>query len=751
MKNIKLKKRLLCGASALTVAVSGIMLLPSCVLGKEVTVVLNGEELDFDVEPRVVSGTALVPMRKMLEELGMTVSWNSGNATVTAVKNGKSIVSQVGNSTITVNGEAVEVSAAPVLEDGVVLIPLSIISEALDADVDWDENSGIVTITKKQSESDEGWKENEGAIDLSSMTVSGDGSYVDGKIITITAGGDFTVSGTSADAMIYVNTEDRVKLRLSGVNLTNTTGPAIFFENSDKGYITLSSGTENVLTDGEVYDVDAKGAIFSNDDLEIKGGGKLTVNANYNHGIASDDGIEIEEGEIVINAVNDGIHANDCVTVSGGKLTVTATGDGIQSEGYVKIEGGSLNIVTDGEVSSSFGEFGMGGGMGKFHGEKGVRAGIYLPDAADSSDASFPNEDMPAPPNGEFGGTPPDGGFGGDMGGFGGEMNNEAGGMDGGPGVTPPDASAADDSASSKGIKAETNLIISGGEITVDSADHCLHSAGTVFVNGGVMTLTSEKKKGISAHAAVVVEDGKIDILKSTEGIESKGMFCINGGSICVVSSDDGLNAGGTGGQDDRTGSDEHSLYINGGSLYVNASGDGLDANGNIYVNGGTIVVSGPTDSGNGSLDSGNKILVNGGTMIASGSSGMAEYPDGDSAQSGICYAAASVQQAGTIVRIEDSNGNELITYRNPKAFQSVFYTSAALELGGVYNVYLGGTYVGGADENGVLSGGTYSGGVLAEAVTLSSNVTYAGSASAGMGMGMGMGGGRGGQGGMRR
>ncbi|MGN1097647.1 MAG: carbohydrate-binding domain-containing protein, partial [Clostridia bacterium] len=671
---MKIKKRIISTAAASVMAVSSAFIAPGCALGREITVVMNGTELKFEQAPKIVDGTTLVPMRGIFEELGMTVSWNDGSKTVTAVKNGKSAVITVGSKTAKINGETVELPADPVLENGTLMVPLRVISEALGVEVGW--NDYTVTMTKTEKETDDEWKNNTGSIDLTSMTVSGSGLAASDNVIKITQGGDYTVSGTCADGMIYINTEDRVKLRLSGVNLTNPNGPAIFFDNCDKGFITISKDTENFLSDGAEYTVDAKGTIFSNDDLEIKGGGSLTVVSEYKHGIASDDDIKIEEGIISITAAGDGIHANDGVSVTGGTITITAMGDGIQSEDYVNIEGGEINVTTNGEVEEN-NNFGFGGGMkggmdpGRVMGgrkgnmenppeppENGNHA--EMPEMADNANPPMRPEDRTPPMEGD---RPAD-------------VVNPS---------QPPENGAAQSETelpSTKGIKAETNLIISGGTVTVNSADHALHSAGTIFIGGGKLSLSSQKGKGISAHVNLVIDDGEIEVTKSTEGIESKGLFCINGGTVRVNASDDGLNAGGTNGRD--VGADSgHSMYINGGYIYVNAQGDGLDSNGIMYILGGTTVVNGPTSSGNGALDSGGSIAVKGGTLIASGSSGMAEAPrSGDSAQPSFVYNMAQTQQAGDILRVEDSSGNEILTYRAPKLYQSIVYSSPELKIG---------------------------------------------------------------------
>ena len=304
----------------------------------------------------------------------------------------------------------------------------------------------------------------------------------------------------------------------------------------------------------------------------------------------------------------------------------------------------------------------------------------------------------------------------------------------------PSEDGTEDETSSTKGIKAGSNLIIRGGEITVDSADHALHSAGLIYINDGLLNLTSQHGKGITAHVGLSIDGGTINVLKSTEGIESKDRFCINGGTIHVTASDDGLNAGGTNGRD--VGTNGHALYLNNGYIYVDAAGDGLDANGVLYILGGTIIVNGPTNNGNGALDSGGSVVAEGGTLIASGSSGMAEYPRGnDSTQHSVVYNLSQTQAADDLLRIEDADGNEILTYYASKPYQNIVFSSPLLEEGKEYRILLGGSYEGGTDNDGFLQGGSYSGGTLAETFTVQGAATMVGAPQRGMG---GPGGGRG-------
>lgn len=206
--------------------------------------------------------------------------------------------------------------------------------------------TATASVTPTPTGSSGNWESNTGTINLgTTITYTGNGVSTNGSTINITAGGDFTVKGTLTNGMIYVDTSENVRLRLSGVNITNSTGPAIYIANADTAYVTLTAGNSNTLTDGTTYtNTEAKGTIFSNDTLRIDGTGSLTVIGKYKHGIVSDDDVIIDNGNITVTAATDGIHANDNVTVNGGTLNVTATSDCIESEGDMIITNGTLNF-----------------------------------------------------------------------------------------------------------------------------------------------------------------------------------------------------------------------------------------------------------------------------------------------------------------------------------------------------------------------------------------------------------------------
>ncbi|GGH83240.1 hypothetical protein HNQ91_006009 [Filimonas zeae] len=190
------------------------------------------------------------------------------------------------------------------------------------------------------------------------VTVAESGGDV---IVTSTAKAvEYVLAGATTSGSVKIYSDNKCKLTLNGVSITNNDGPAINIQSSKRAFVVLADGTTNTLTDAANYtaagDEDMKGTFFSEGQLVFSGSGALTIKGNYKHGIASDDYVRIRSGNITIaGAVKDGIHTNDAFIADGGNLTVTAASDGIDcEEGYVIINDGvfTLNTVDDGIAAS---------------------------------------------------------------------------------------------------------------------------------------------------------------------------------------------------------------------------------------------------------------------------------------------------------------------------------------------------------------------------------------------------------------
>lgn len=260
------------------------------------------------------------------------------------------------------------------------------------------------------------------------------------------------------------------------------------------------------------------------------------------------------------------------------------------------------------------------------------------------------------------------------------------------------------------------NLYIHGGTFSLDTKDDAVHSNGNVFITNGDFMISSGDD-GIHADNNVMISGGTINILKSYEGIEAT-QVTISDGTIGIVASDDGLNAaGGNDGSsmNGRPGQNRFSrstgtITISGGFITVDAMGDGVDSNGDIYMSGGTLLVNGPTANNNGALDYDGTFELSGGVLVAAGSSGMLQGPSTSTNQSSIIMQFSQTQKAGTIVRVEDQSGNDVITFAPSKNFQAIVVSSPNLKQGETYTIYTGGQATG-SQTFGLYQDGSYEGG----------------------------------------
>lgn len=563
---------------------------------------------------------------------------------------------------------------------------------------------------------------------------------ISGANVTIMASSEISVSGESTSGQLAVNVdktaepEGKVVLNLEGLTLSNSSAAPIYVEAiGDEVQISAKNGTTNTISDGTSHtdtyvDSDGNtntvnGAIFSRDDLKLKGKGTLIVNGNTEDGIVCKNDLKIWNGNITVNAADDGIRGNDSVRIGDpdaadySSLSVTVNtnngssgGDGIKTnsdedgKGYVTINGGTVNIDSYADGIQAEQTFTMNGGELNITTYQGSNF---------TGSASGGN-----------------GGWGGGMGGNDGNSNKT--------------------DISAKGIKAVGvydeagttwqsggDLIVNGGTITIDSSDDSLHCGGDMQLLGGSMTLATADDGAHSDHALTIGSTGGdydapyVNITKSYEGIEGVDITQ-NSGTVMVTSSDDGYNAaggadssgnnnsggwgqgswGGPGGGSSSDGS--QTMTFNGGYAYVNAAGDGLDSNGNIYFNGGYVFVS-QTGGGNGPLDCGdsnNSITYSGGTVIAAGSSDMFETP------SSYSFLSTTSVSAGQTITFTDASGNVLATFTLPNGSAEMVMCSQESSV----TCYTGGTlsgttYFASQDStNRCGYGGTISGGTAVSA-----------------------------------
>lgn len=498
--------------------------------------------------------------------------------------------------------------------------------------------------------------------------------------------------------------------------------------------------------------------IQSKDDISIK---NVTIKVNaVNNAIKGNDEVAIESGEIIaISRKGDGIKTSNSslstkgkqkgnVIISGGNIDIYAACDGIDAAYGIDVSGdGNLNIYTD--TYSDYSEAVAADNSGSSANSSG--SSISTPDSSASSpgsSASNPDSSASNPSssnqnqgsssksssnatmmtytttantdnqNNSSVGTPPDMNNTQNNGNMGNppDMNNSSsnsgnnrdmkgnfgGGNRAANGIPGNNSSgnSSKKSYSTKGIKADSEINISGTAINISSTDDGIHAnsdsgvletgedgKGIISISGGTITI-STGDDGIHADKELNITDGYINVLTSYEGLEAITIN-ISGGQSFIYAADDGINAC-TG-----DGSSTPLINITGGYIDVTTGSgdtDAIDSNGSYTQSGGMVLVKGGSSSGqvSGSIDVDGNITITGGTCVALG--GICETP----VNSVNAYVFSSVSFNAGSYSVKDSSGNEIISFTLNNSYSNGWICASALTTNTEYTLYCDGSSLAG-------------------------------------------------------
>ena len=142
----------------LVLALLILMLLPAAAEAPEIIelkmtidsaqVFLNGEAQTLDAAPVIRDGVAMLPVRFVAECLGADVTWDDAKKTALIVSEETEIKIVVGALVAFVNGEAKVLDTPVFIKYARTYLPVRFIAEALGAEADWNSETSTVVITK---------------------------------------------------------------------------------------------------------------------------------------------------------------------------------------------------------------------------------------------------------------------------------------------------------------------------------------------------------------------------------------------------------------------------------------------------------------------------------------------------------------------------------------------------------------------------------------------------------------------------
>jgi hypothetical protein len=149
---------------------AAVALAASAVLGadaqsQQIGITINGNQVQVEPAPIMQAGRVFVPLRGVFENLGASVVYESGQ--INATGNGREIALHIGSHHASVNGSPETIDVAPFIVGASTYVPLRFVSQALGANVDWDDSNQLVAITMAGAPPYQGGGQNYDDVDAS--------------------------------------------------------------------------------------------------------------------------------------------------------------------------------------------------------------------------------------------------------------------------------------------------------------------------------------------------------------------------------------------------------------------------------------------------------------------------------------------------------------------------------------------------------------------------------------------------------
>lgn len=480
------------------------------------------------------------------------------------------------------------------------------------------------------------------------VSFSGDGAAVtvtQSSALSATEGGEITyrLSGHSAEGSFALDGSYKATIALDGLTLTSPAGPAIDIRNGKRIKLIVGNGSSSSLCDAAGGS--HKAALYCKGHLEISGTGTLDVKGLTAHAIAAKEYITLEGATVrVTAAVKDGINCNQSFTLNSGSIDISGTGDdGLQTSfkddtdrqsddtGTITINGGTVKCTVTATAAKGL----------KADGDVIVKGGEIS--VTTSGGGKWDSTDVKTKASTCISAD--------------GNVN-----IDGGKFTLSSSGSGG------KAISCDLDLNISDGTIVATTTGGLFaYVNGTEYSDytGNTDRIDSDYKsspKAIKADGNVNISGGNITVStkgNGAEGIESKAVMTITGGTISAYTRDDALN------------SSSH-MYIKGGDITCVATGnDAIDSNGNLYISGGTIRAFGasaPECGIDANEEEGYTVILTGGTILAVGGGNNSTPTTSESTQPFVSGNASMT--AGSTVTLKDGS-TVLATFTVPENYSS--------------------------------------------------------------------------------
>ncbi len=116
----------------------------------KIRALLNGKEIIFDQAPVIENGTTLVPVRAILEALGLELQYDAKTKAILAKNSEIEIAMQINNKNAYIDRVQVQMEVPAKIINSRTMVPIRFLAEAMELEVSWDGKSKIIYINEKR-------------------------------------------------------------------------------------------------------------------------------------------------------------------------------------------------------------------------------------------------------------------------------------------------------------------------------------------------------------------------------------------------------------------------------------------------------------------------------------------------------------------------------------------------------------------------------------------------------------------------
>jgi len=218
-----------------------------------ISVLIDGVKLYTPQAPVMIQGRVMLPMRSIFEALDASVKWNQKTKTVTAVKDGTTVILKINSKTATINNKTVALDVPAKNLKGNTMVPVRFVSEALGQKIGWNSKTKTVTVTTTNNSG--GGGNTTGIVPVNYVTLRDIGNAGDGRDLQVS----FSKSSTEpliSHYRVMIVKQSKTLNQTEAQRVSSAAYATVYPSGSDPT-LTLTSGSKDVdgdlIRDNQAY------------------------------------------------------------------------------------------------------------------------------------------------------------------------------------------------------------------------------------------------------------------------------------------------------------------------------------------------------------------------------------------------------------------------------------------------------------------------------------------------------------------